>query len=164
MIILGTATYLTISLLKYREDQLIGAWHFDTLEIAMFLQAKDPLMAVIATTRAPAPLLKMLKVSVVVAGDAYLGDAQLALMVNGQQVGTATVTASHSSGQWQTLTFSVLMPASMQTIGISFLNDAYRGFPYADIDLFYVPNLAQRRTRNTALRHCSHTGAARSTR
>src|SRR5260221_11833714 len=129
MIILGTATYLTISLPKYRENQLVGAWHFDTLEIAMFLQAKDPLMAVIATTRAPAPLLKMLKVSVVVAGDAYLGDAQLALMVNGQQAGTATVTASHSSGQWQTLTFSVAMPASMQTIGISFLNDAYGGCP-----------------------------------
>ncbi len=86
-------------------------------------------MAVIATTRAPAPVLNMLKVSVVVAGDAYLGDPELALMVNGQQVGTATVTASHSSGQWQTLTFSVLMPASMQTIGISFLNDAYGGSP-----------------------------------
>src|SRR5260221_8738058 len=137
MIILGTATYLTISLLKYREDQLIGAWHFDTLEIAMFLQAKEPLMAVIATTRAPAPVLNMLKVSVVVAGDAYLGDPELALMVNGQQVGTATVTASHSSGQWQTLTFSVLMPASMQTIGISFLNDAYGGAPMLGRHLYF---------------------------
>src|SRR5260370_17825869 len=102
---------------------------FDALENAMFLQAKEPLMAVIATTRAPAPSLNIFKVSVVVAGDAYLGDPQLALMVNGQQVGTATVTASHSSGQWQTLTFSVLMPASMQTIGISFLNHAYGGAP-----------------------------------
>jgi hypothetical protein len=107
LIILGTATHLTIPLPKLRENQLIGAWHFDTLEIAMFLQAKEPLMAVIAPQQTPVSVLNMLNVSVVVAGDAYLGDPELALMVNGQRAGTATVTASHSSGQWQTLTFSV---------------------------------------------------------
>src|SRR6266851_4307657 len=84
----------------------------------------------------PAPAPKMMTVSVVVAGDAYLGNPQMALVVNGQQVGTATVTASHGSGQWQTLTFSVAMPASMQTIGISFLNDAYGGGPTLDRNLY----------------------------
>src|SRR6266436_5528893 len=84
----------------------------------------------------PAPAPKMMTVTVVVSGDAYLGSPQLALMVNGQQVGTATVTASHSSGQWQTLTFSVAMPASFQTIGISFLNDAYGGSPTLDRNLY----------------------------
>src|SRR5260221_12793351 len=44
---------------------------------------------------------------------------------------------SHSSGQWQTLTFSVAMPASMQTIGISFLNDAYGGSSPLDRNLFF---------------------------
>src|SRR5437773_11523010 len=78
----------------------------------------------------------MMTVTVVVSGDAYLGNPQLALMVNGQQVGTATVTASHSSGQWQTLTFSVAMPANFQTIGISFLNDAYGGSPTLDRNLY----------------------------
>src|SRR6266849_2017288 len=84
----------------------------------------------------PAPAPKMLNVSVVVAGDAYLGNPQMALVVNGQQVGTATVTASHSSGQWQTLTFSVAMPATFQTIGVSFLNDAYGGSPTLDRNLY----------------------------
>src|SRR6266446_5254018 len=84
----------------------------------------------------PAPAPKMMTVTVVVSGDAYLGSPQLALMVNGQQVGTATVTASHSSGQWQTLTFSVAMPATFQTIGVSFLNDAYGGSPTLDRNLY----------------------------
>ncbi len=77
------------------------------------------------TIAGTAPLPNMLNISVVVAGDAYLGSPQMALVVNGQQIGTATVTASHSSGQWQTLTFSAAMPANFQTIGVSFLNDAY---------------------------------------
>src|SRR6266849_835900 len=84
----------------------------------------------------PAPAPKMMTVTVVVSGDAYLGSPQLALMVNGQQIGTATVTASHSSGQWQTLTFSTAMPASFRTIGVSFLNDAYGGAATLDRNLY----------------------------
>ena len=97
-------------------------------------------MAVNATQQTPAPVSKMLNVSVVVAGDAYLGNPQMALMVNGQQVGTADVSASHGSGQWQTVTFSVAAPANLQTIGVSFLNDAYGGGPTLDRNL-YVDHL-----------------------
>src|SRR5258708_4697960 len=64
----------------------------------------------------------------------------MALMVNGQQVGTADVSASHGSGQWQTVTFSVAAPANLQTIGVSFLNDAYGGGPTLDRNL-YVDHL-----------------------
>src|SRR5439155_1983871 len=69
-------------------------------------------------------------------GDAYLGDPQMALMVNGQQVGTADVSASYSNGQWQTVTFNVAAPTNLQTIGISFLNDAYGGSASTDRNLY----------------------------
>src|SRR5713101_971138 len=83
---------------------------------------------------------RMLTISAIVSGDAYLGDPQMALMINGQQVGTADVTASHGNGQWQTLTFNVAAPADLQTIGINFLNDAYGGWSGADRNL-YVDNI-----------------------
>jgi len=46
------------------------------------------------------------------------------------------VTAVHSSGQWQTLSFSAAMPADLQTIGVSFLNDAYGGASTLDRNLY----------------------------
>src|SRR6266852_4071046 len=85
---------------------------------------------------ATATTQRMLTVSAIVSGDAYLGDPQMALMINGQQVGTADVSASHGSGQWQTLTFNVAAPADLQTIGINFLNDAYGGWSGADRNLY----------------------------
>ncbi len=57
---------------------------------------------------------QMLTVTAIVSGDAYLGDPQMALMVNGQQVGTADVSASYSNGQWQTVTFNVAAPTNLQ--------------------------------------------------
>src|SRR5260221_9962663 len=65
----------------------------------------------------------------------YLGDPQMALVVNGQQVGTADVSASHGSGQWQTVTFSVAAPTDLATIGITFLDDACGGSSAVDHNL-----------------------------
>src|SRR6266852_9282809 len=85
---------------------------------------------------ATATTQRMLTVSAIVSGDAYLGDPQMALMVIGKLVGTADVSASFSNGQWQTVTFNVAAPTNLQPIGIGFLNDAYGGWAGADRNLY----------------------------
>ncbi len=75
-----------------------------------------------------------------VSEDAYKGDAQFIVKVNGQQVGDVqTVHASHAAGQWDTITLQsgVTDPTQVQ---IQFINDLYEWSSSADRNL-YVQSL-----------------------
>jgi hypothetical protein len=71
-----------------------------------------------------------------VSEDAYLGDAQFTVAVNGTQIGgVQTATASHAAGATQT--FDVMGTFSGQSAAtVTFLNDAYSGTPETDRNLY----------------------------
>lgn len=69
--------------------------------------------------------------------DAYLGDAQFNVYVDGKQVGgTLTTTTLHSSGQSQTFNLAGSWGPGGHTVGITFLNDAYGSSPSQDRNLY----------------------------
>jgi hypothetical protein len=73
-----------------------------------------------ATTTAPADTLTLF-----LSEDAYQGDAQFELFIDGKQVTTAqSVTTLYSSGQSEAFTFSGNFGTGNHTVGIEFLNDA----------------------------------------
>ena len=58
--------------------------------------------------------------------DAFKGDAQFTVRIDGTQIGgTMTVTASHSAGQTQVLDIDGTFGAGKHTVAIDFLNDLY---------------------------------------
>ena len=68
--------------------------------------------------------------------DAYAGNAQFLLTVDGRQVGgTLTATASHALGQTAAMTFTGSFGTGAHTVGVTFLNDAYSG-PGLDRNLY----------------------------
>jgi len=63
-----------------------------------------------------------------VSEDAYAGDAQFLLTVDGNAVGgPLTATASHAAGQTATMTFVGSFGTGPHTAAVTFLNDAYGG-------------------------------------
>jgi Ca-dependent carbohydrate-binding module xylan-binding/Polysaccharide lyase len=68
----------------------------------------------------------LLTISVVASEEAYDGDAMMGIDINGVQLTQTAITAIHSQGQWQTVSYAVPMPEDLQTISVSFLNDAAR--------------------------------------
>ncbi len=72
-----------------------------------------------------------------VSEDAYKGDAQYTVSVDGKQVGgTLTAHASHAAGQSDTLTVNGDWAAGDHTVSVTFLNDAYDGTPATDRNLY----------------------------
>jgi hypothetical protein len=72
--------------------------------------------------------------------DAYQGNAQFTVSVDGTQVGdTQTITASHAAGQSQTVNVKGNWGPGQHTVTINFLNDLYDGSSTADRNL-YVNN------------------------
>ncbi|MBX6370082.1 MAG: type I secretion C-terminal target domain-containing protein, partial [Rhodospirillales bacterium] len=72
-----------------------------------------------------------------VAEDAYQGDAQFKVLVDGKQFGgVQTVTARHGAGQWQELTLTGDIGAGSHKIEIVYLNDLYGGSTAADRNLY----------------------------
>ena len=69
-------------------------------------------------------------ITVRVSGDAYLGDPNFALILDGRTLyPTNVVTADHASGAWQTFTFKGDFVAAGDTtykVGVRFTNDAYK--------------------------------------
>ena len=61
--------------------------------------------------------------------DAYLGDAQYTISIDGTQVGgTRTATASHLAGQSQAVAIDTsTLSAGSHQVGVTFINDAYGG-------------------------------------
>lgn len=75
--------------------------------------------------------------SVQVSEDAWQGDAQFTVSIDGAQIGgVRTATASHAAGATQDVTLSGTWGAGAHTIGIAFINDAYGGTPSTDRNLY----------------------------
>ncbi len=71
------------------------------------------------------------------AEDAWNGDAQAVITVDGKAVGNpVTVTASHSLGQSQAVTLTGQWGAGAHSVGIQFINDAYGGSSATDRNLY----------------------------
>jgi beta-glucanase (GH16 family) len=69
--------------------------------------------------------------------DAYLGDAQFTVSVDGKQIGgTFTTTALHSSGVSQSFTFNGDWAIGAHAVAVNFLNDAWGGSNAADRNLY----------------------------
>ena len=69
--------------------------------------------------------------------DAYLGDAQFTISVNGQQIGgTLTATALHGDGQTEAFTVLGNFGTGALDISVDFLNDAYGGTASTDRNLY----------------------------
>ena len=69
--------------------------------------------------------------------DAYQGDAQYTVSVDGVQVGgTQTAHASHAAGQDDTLTINGSWAPGAHSVTVNFLNDAYGGTPATDRNLY----------------------------
>ncbi len=72
-----------------------------------------------------------------VAEDAWQGDAQFTITVDGRQVGGVhTATASHAAGQVQAVVVDTVLSAGAHRIGVSFINDAWGGSPSTDRNLY----------------------------
>ena len=72
-----------------------------------------------------------------VSEDAWNGDAQFVVLVDGQQLGgTQTATANHSAGQWQDITVNGSFDSGPHTVSVQFINDAWGGSSGADRNLY----------------------------
>ena len=69
--------------------------------------------------------------------DAWLGDAQFVVAVDGQQLGgPQSVSALHALGQDQAFSFAGVFGAGAHDIAVSFINDAWGGTPNTDRNLY----------------------------
>jgi len=69
--------------------------------------------------------------------DAWQGDAQFTVSVDGVQVGAAqAVTALHSQGKSEAFSFAGSFGAGPHQVGVSFINDAYGGTSTTDRNLY----------------------------
>ena len=85
-----------------------------------------------ATFTVQAPALSLL-----LAEDAYHGDAQYSVSVDGQQVGAVgTITASNAAGATQAVGVLNTLAAGWHDVGVSFLNDLYGGSASTDRNLY----------------------------
>ncbi len=76
-------------------------------------------------------------VSLAIGEDAYQGDAQFTVAVDGQQVGgTQTASAAHGAGPGQQFLVSGAWGAGLHTVSVDFLNDLYGGSAQADRNLY----------------------------
>ena len=71
-----------------------------------------------------------------VSEDAWQGDAQFAVTVDGVQQGAFTATAPHAAGADQAVTLTGNWGAGAHTVGVAFLNDAYGGTAATDRNLY----------------------------
>ena len=93
----------------------------------------------LAPAPAPAPVASTGPDTLVVnlSEDAYQGNAQFVVSVDGVELGGAQeVTALHGSGQSQAFTFRGSFGSGAHTVGVRFLNDAYDGSPALDRNLY----------------------------
>lgn len=68
------------------------------------------------------------KVTITLSEDAYAGDAQVSVMVDGVTYGgVETITALHNKGESQTINISGNWGAGQHNVAVSFLNDAWGG-------------------------------------
>ena len=76
-------------------------------------------------------------VTLSLAEDAWNGNAQFTLSIDGKQITTPeNVTALHSANAWETIAFSGNFGAGAHTVGVSFTNAASGGSPSTNRDLY----------------------------
>ena len=81
--------------------------------------------------------------------DAYLGNAQFTVAVDGRQLGgTFTATALHGSGASQAFVFKGDFGPGAHAVAVKFLNDAWAGTPATDRNL-YVDSVTYRGANTT---------------
>jgi hypothetical protein len=69
--------------------------------------------------------------------DAYQGDAQFTVAIDGKQIGgTFTTTASHASGVSQSFTFKGDWGVGAHAVAVNFINDLYNGTTATDRNLY----------------------------
>jgi len=86
-------------------------------------------------TTAPLPATDTLQLSL--SEDAWQGDAQCVVTVDGKTLGgTVTVTASHARGQSQTVSLSGQWGPGAHDVGVQFINDAWGGTAATDRNLY----------------------------
>jgi hypothetical protein len=72
-----------------------------------------------------------------VSEDAWNGDAQFTVMVDGVQFGgTQTVTASHAAGQWQDVAIDGTLSSGPHTVAVNFINDGWGGSAATDRNMY----------------------------
>ncbi len=71
-----------------------------------------------------------------VSEDAWQGDAQFAVTVDGVQQGAFTATASHTAGAVQAISLKGGWGAGAHSVGVAFLNDAWGGTAATDRNLY----------------------------
>ncbi|MGI4954266.1 MAG: carbohydrate-binding domain-containing protein [Janthinobacterium lividum] len=71
-----------------------------------------------------------------VSEDAWQGDAQFAVTVDGVQQGAFTAIASHAAGAVQAISLRGGWGAGAHSVGVAFLNDAYGGTAATDRNLY----------------------------
>jgi len=71
-----------------------------------------------------------------VSEDAWQGDAQFAVTVDGVQQGAFTATASHAAGAVQAISLTGGWGAGAHNVGVAFLNDAWGGTAATDRNLY----------------------------
>ena len=77
------------------------------------------------------------QLSLGLAEDAYNGDAQYSVAVDGKTlVQDGTVTALHAQGASQTVDLQDMLSPGVHDVAVSFLNDAYGGSPTTDRNLY----------------------------
>jgi beta-glucanase (GH16 family) len=85
----------------------------------------------------PTPTPGTSSLTVHVAEDAWKGDAQFTVSVDGHQIGgTQTATASHSAGQWQDVTLTGTFDTGPHVIDVNYINDAYKNAHGGDRNLY----------------------------
>ena len=100
--------------------------------------------------------------SLQVSEDAYQGDAQFTVSVDGAQIGgTLTTTALHDLGQNQTVNVLGNFSAGTHAVSVDFLNDLYAGTPTTDRN-FYVDSGSIDGTQISGIRHTFLSAGAQS--
>lgn len=138
-------TYATVTIV----DPLVGTDPIQTLHgvSAVTLDLTDhPLLIVVpppvvppagppSTSSSAGPVVSTLTLAL--SEDAWRGDAQAVVTVDGKQVGGAvTVTALHAQGKPQAVTLTGPWGAGTHDVGIQFINDAYGGTSATDRNLY----------------------------
>ncbi len=77
------------------------------------------------------------KLVVGISEDAYQGDAQYTISIDGTEIGgTRTATASHAAGAIQSVALTGNWGTGAHSVAVTFLNDAYAGTPTTDRNLY----------------------------
>lgn len=91
----------------------------------------------LATVSAPTPPPATDTLQLSLAEDAWQGDAQCVVSIDGQPIGGAvTVTALHGQGKAQTLTLTGQWGPGAHDVRVQFINDAFSGTPTMDRNLY----------------------------